>query len=299
MSGACFGFRPVSDLAFVYLRNGAGEPLVIREHEDSGEDAGGTLIAEWTPIPQRRSWARLYQDNGGYRLWVERAGSFHVDPGAPSVDLPAGLESPIRREERLWGIPALLCFAERGDLALHAAAVEVSGEAILLAAPGYAGKTTLAAAFNAAGHRLLSEDSACIRFGSGPSLVPGPAMLRVRRDMAGRLDLPGARELAVGDDRVHFALDPARRGDCTPLSIRSVVFLRPGPDRLALEPLAPEEALRDLWALTWRLPGDDADRRRCFESIVALADAVPVWNLSRELRLDTLPNIVERIVADA
>ena len=57
----------------------------------------------------------------------------------------------------------MLCFRARGDTALHAAAVEVDGQAVVLGAPGTFGKTTLAAAFHAAGHRLLSEDTTCIR----------------------------------------------------------------------------------------------------------------------------------------
>jgi len=298
LTGACFGFRPVSELSFEYLRGGPGEPLEIREHDGNGADPGGALVAEWTPVPGRRSWGRLYAEDGRYRLWVEGAGTFHVDPRVPSVELPAGREPAVRREERLWGIPALLCFLERGDLPLHAAAVEVDGEALLLAAPGFAGKTTLAAAFDAAGHRVLSEDVSCIRVSTPPAVVPGPAMLRVRRDMAGRLPLPGARELAVGDDRIHFALDPDRRGDCSPLPLRALVFLRRGEGGLTLERVPAADALPDLWALAFRLP-TAADRERCFRSIAGLADGIRVWNLSRELRLDGLDDVVGIIASDA
>lgn len=270
----------------------------MREHAEPDGDTEGTLVAEWAPVPERRSWARLYEDSGLYRLWVEGAGSFQIDPRVPSVELPLGFEPAVRREERLWGMPALLCFLARGDLPLHAAAVEVDGEAILLAAPGYSGKTTLAAGFDAAGHRVLSEDVSCIRLSSPPTLVPGPAMLRVRRDLAGRLELPGAREVAVGDDRVHFALDPSRRGDCTPLPIRSVVFLRPGDSEAALERVHATDALRDLWTLSFRLPTVE-ERERCFQGITTLAGSIPVWNLSRRLRLDGLRQVIERIAADA
>ena len=298
MSTACFGFRPVSELSFAYLRGGSGEPLEIREHDGNGADPGGALVAEWTPVPGRRSWARLYAEDGRYRLWVEGGGTFRVDPAVPRIELPVGLEPEVRREERLWGIPALLCFLARGDLPLHAAAVEVDGEAVLFAAPGYAGKTTLAAAFDAAGHRVLSEDVSCIRLSPRPAVVPGPAMLRVRRDIAESLPIPGARELAVGDDRVHFALDPERRGDCTPLPIRALVFLRPGDGDLTLEPVSPADALPDLWALAFRLPTAD-DRERCFQAIAMLADGIRIWNLERPLRLDGLPAVIERIAADA
>lgn len=297
VDGSCYGFQPVSDLAFEYLRDGGGEPLAVDEHE-AAEEGNGVLVTEWTPIPGRRLWARLYADGPRYRLWVEGYGSFAVDPQAPRVALPTGAESAVRREERLWGIPAMLCFLARGDLPLHAAAVDVGGEALLLAAPGYFGKTTLAAGFDVAGYRVLSEDVSCLRFSSQACVVPGPAMLRVRQDVADRLVLPRARAVASSDNRVHFSLDPDRRGDSNPVPLRAVLLLRGADDGIALERVPAGEALRDLWPLSFRLPTVD-DRARCFDGIARLAGSVPLWNLLRPLRLDDLGRVVERIVADA
>jgi hypothetical protein len=297
--GSCYGFRPVSTLAFQYLREGGGEAFAVYEHatEPDGED--GVLVTEWTPIPKRRLWARLYADGPRYRLWVEGYGSFAVDPAAPSVGLPTGVDDAVRREERLWGIPAMLCFLRRGDLPLHAAAVDVGGEAVLLAAPGYFGKTTLAAGFDAAGHRVLSEDVSCLRFSSDEAaVVPGPAMLRVREDVADQLELPRAEAVARSDNRIHFSLDRDRRGDSTPVPLRAVVLLRSADDGISLERVEARAALRDLWPLSFRLP-TAADRTRCFEGITQLAASVRIWNLVRPLRIDTLGKVVEKIVADA
>ena len=36
--GSCYGFRPVSDLGFEYLRGGDGERFAVYEH-DAGEEA--------------------------------------------------------------------------------------------------------------------------------------------------------------------------------------------------------------------------------------------------------------------
>jgi hypothetical protein len=299
VSGSCYGFQPVSELTFEYLREGGGEALAVDEEEAKpSENGAGVLVTEWTPVPGRRLWARLYADGPRYRLWVEGYGSFAVDPQAPSVRLPTGSASPVRREERLWGVPAMLCFVTRGDLPLHAAAVDVGGQAVLLAAPGYFGKTTLAAGFDAAGYRVLSEDVSCIRLTPKPSVVPGPAMLRVRQDVAGRVALPGAREVATSDNRVHFSLDLDRRGTCSPVGLRAVVLLRGPSEEITLERVPAAEALRDLWPLSFRLP-TVADRERCFHGITQLAANVRLWNLLRPMRLDNLGRVVERIVADA
>ena len=298
MHGSCYGFRPVSTLAFEYLRGGEGESLAIYEHEAEPDGELGHLVTEWTPIPNRRLWARLYADGPRYLLWVEGYGSFAVDPDAPSVGLPTGAESAVRREERLWGVPTMLCFLRRGDLPLHAASVDIGGEAVLLAAPGYFGKTTLAAGFDAAGYRVLAEDVSCIRLSSEPAVVPGPAMLRVRQDVADRLVLPRARAIAESGDRVHFSLDPERRGDSSPVPLRAVVLLRSADDGIALERVPAAEALRDLWPLSFRSPTLE-DRARCFDGIARLAASVRLWNLVRPLRIDELGRVVERIVADA
>jgi len=296
--GSCYGFQPVSELDFEYLRGGKGQPFAVAELEGEPDSPDGVLVTEWTPIPNRRVWARLYADGPRYRLWVDGFGTFAVDPRAPSVGMPTGEADGVRREERLWGIPAMLCFLARGDLPLHAAAVDVGGAAVLLAAPGYFGKTTLAAGFDAAGYRVLAEDVSCIRFSSRPEVVPGPAMLRIRRDVAASLELPGAQAIAESGDRVHYSLDPARRGDSTPVPLRSIVLLRSGEDGITLDRVAAAGALRDLWPLSFRLPTVE-DRERCFDGIARLAAGVPIWNLVRQLRLDELPRVVERIVADA
>lgn len=298
VDGSCYGFQPVSDLSFEYLRGGDGELLTVAELDDEPDDSDSVLVSEWTPIPDRRVWARLYADGPRFRLWVDGFGTFAVDPEAPSVGLPVGDTGAVRREERLWGVPAMLCFVARGDLPLHAAALDVGGEAILLAAPGYFGKTTLAGGFDAAGYRVLSEDVSCLRFSPEPHVVPGPAMLRVRRDVAGSLELPGARAVAESGDRVHFSLDPGRRGDSTPVPLRAIVLLRRGEDGIALERVAAAHALRDLWPLSFRLPTAE-DRARCFDGIARLAAQVRISNLTRPLKLDLLGRVVERIVADA
>jgi hypothetical protein len=296
--GSCYGFRPVSTLPFEYLREGEGESLAIYEHEAEPDSGSGHLVSEWTPVPNRRLWARLYAEGPRYRLWVEGYGAFAVDPQAPSVGLPVGGADAVRREERLWGIPAMLCFLRRGDLPLHAASVDIGGEAVLLAAPGYFGKTTLAAGFDAAGYRVLAEDVSCIRLSTEAAVVPGPAMLRVRHDVSDRVVLPGARAVAESDNRVHFSLDPERRGDSSPVPLRAVVLLRKADDGIALDRVHATVALRDLWPLSFRLPTAE-DRARCFDGIAQLAASVRLWNLVRPLRFDELGRVVEKIVSDA
>jgi hypothetical protein len=296
--GTCFGFAVRSSLPFHYLRAGAGSPLEVSAPSTVDDGDSGETLFEWAPSSRFPLAGRLARAEPGFRLWVDTWGWFVIDPDALRVTVPE-TSNVVRREERLWSIPAMLCFLARGDAALHAAAVEVDGQAVVLGAPGSFGKTTLAAAFHAAGYRLLSEDTTCIRGAEAPLVVPGPAMLRLRHDVAEQLELPNATAVGtVEDDRVHLALDPSVRGDCSPVPLRAIVLLRHADKGFRIEPASHDQAVRDLWALSFRLP-TDADRARCFTQVVDLARSVPVWNLYRPVTMRDLPATVDFVVDHA
>ena len=291
-AGTCFGFEVRTELPLAYLRGGTGEPLDVVGPAPEEPGPADTLLLEWQPSPGRPLEAKLWSDGARFRLWIGDGGWFAVDPGMPQIEVPA--DAGIRREERLWGIPAVLCFLARGDLPLHAAAVEVDGAAVVVAAPRTYGKTTMAAAFHRAGHRVLSEDTACVRLGSAPAVVPGPAMLRVRHDIAAALDLSRAVLVGEDEDRAHFAL--ADRGDCEPVPLRAVVFLEAADGAPTLEPVPLHDAIRDLWALSFRLPLEE-DVSRSFAAVTDLAAAVPAWRFTRPLELGGLAGHVDLLAA--
>jgi hypothetical protein len=287
----CFGFEARTAVPLRYPRFGSGDPLDIDEAAEPEPLPIGRPLREWRP-PATPLLARLYRDHTRFWLWVEGGGWFGIDPERPAIQLPRGGDA-LRREERLWSIPSLLCFVRRGDLPLHGAAVEVDGRALLLCGPSRAGKTTLAAAFLSAGHRVLSEDLGCCRLSPLPAVLPGPAMLRVRPDVYRRLAFPGTTVVGWADERVHLALEGNLRGDGRPVPLQAVVFLRKS-DQLRIERIGPKEALRDLWALSLKLP-EDEDRARCFHGLVHLTAGVPIWNFYRPLTYSDLPTVVHEL----
>jgi len=291
--GTCFGFGIRSRLPFRYLRGGGGDPLEITAPGPRGPLENDRLVLDWAP-PVHPFRAQLYSDGKTFRLLVDDAGWFSIDPSAGSIAVPDTYD-PLRREERVWGLPALLCFVHRGDLPLHAAAVEIDGQAVLLAAPGKFGKTTLAAAFAAAGHRVLAEDLACIRLGDRTEVIPGPAMMRVRRDASPHVAIPGAVRTEGRDQRVHVALDPRLRGDCSPLRLRAVVLLREDETKIRFDRVPASRAIVDLWALSFHLPTEE-ERARTFAGVADLASGVEVWDLARPMRFDALADTLAAIV---
>ena len=291
--GTCFGYRVRSSLPLAFVRpsGSVGGPVLevveglVSGVEDEHDDEP---VLSWTRDEHSPVTARIYRSGpaGDYRVFIDGGGWYGVEAQRRRITVPAGAE-PVRREERLWGLPALLAFLARGDLPLHAAAVERDGRAVLLAGPSRAGKTTLAAAAAARGWRLLAEDMSCIRLAASPSVLPGPALLRLRPDVAGELARSHRRSWDLADDRTHVSVDEDRRGDGDPVPVAAVVLLHPG-EHLRLTAVDPAVALRDLWALSFRIP-ESPDRLRCFEQLGQLVDTVPVRALERPLRTAALP----------
>jgi len=291
-----FGFTVESDIPFNFLRSGEGEQ-VLRVDAAPNTD----LQHEGPPLFQWKfkdliaeTSAELYQSGAVYHFWTSDTGWYRVDPAARRITIPdSGDEA--RRELRLWGVPSMLCFVERGEIPLHASAVEIAGGAILFAAPGQFGKTTLALAFHRSGHRVLTEDLSCCRLLPAPVLIPGPASLRVRPDMFDGHAPEGTSVIAINPDRAFLALDSGRRGTCVPVPIRGVVFLRKSEKDIRLEQVEAARALPDLWALSFRVRRH-AGLAGCFSALSGMASATAIWNLYRPLRMDVLSEVVALIV---
>ena len=250
-------------------------------------------LGDWalhgTTYPAR---ATLYRVPQGYEYWTTDAGRFLIDLEQGRIEVPADGDE-ILREQRLHGMPMLLSFAHRGDFSLHAAAVQVGSGAVVLAAPSRFGKTTLAFAFHERGHRLLSEDLVCCR-PSSMTVVPGPALARLRPDVWTGAPPPGMRVIAERPDRIFVAPVAGGRGSSEPLPLRGVVFLRES-DELRIEAAPSRDAVKDLWHLGFRLPTDVA-RAESFRQLTELAGSVPLWNVWRPIRLEALAATVDLII---
>lgn len=289
-----FGFSVRAPRPLQLLRKGGGRGIlrIRRAQHELRTPAGRPLIA-WAGADNRhRPAAALYQVGSAFRLCTPTE-VCDIHPRAATIELSRLGPGPLW-EERVTGIPALLCFLHRGDVPLHGAAVELNGRAIVLAAPGRQGKTTLALAFHTLGYRVLSEDLSCCRLADTPLLLPGPALLRVRPDMLDG-EPTGTRVVTTTGDRIHLVLDDERRGTGHPVPLEGIVLLRASPGEIALERVRPRAALSALWKLSFNLPTSSA-RARAFRYLAGLAGRVPVWELRRPLLPTALLESVDRIV---
>ena len=291
---SCQGFTIHSDFEFQFTRAGVSrDQISVASMLGEPPSPDQPQILDWQT--ELGVVGRLYGGGRIFTFWGEGTGWFRIAPFDGTIEVPDGEIDTLRRETQLWGVPAMLAFTRRGDLSLHAAAIEIGGSAVLVAAPGQFGKTTLSVAFHTAGHRLLSEDISRVQLDPEPMVMPGPAIVRMREDtFDGRIP-PGMSIASRARGRVQLVIDEPLRGDASPVPVSAVVLLREATgDAIELERVATMDAIRDLWTLAFRLP-ESEDRSRAFQQVAAFADRVPVWNLSRPLTMSGLPDVVARV----
>jgi hypothetical protein len=186
---------------------------------------------------------RLVESADRYCLWMGRH-----SPSLYVVDRPsrrAVCWVAEKRAVKAWErsrpfLPVLQAMLDDSPwLAIHAAALAIKNQAILLAGPGHAGKTTLSLAGLSAGWRFIGDDYVLMDSrGEAPAVAPLFATARLRDDMVARFrSLAGARSAVshdFGERRHELSLwgVPELRGGAVPLE--RLLFLErsghPAPD---------------------------------------------------------------------
>ena len=294
--GSCYGFDITSDLPLAFLRtsNDTGTPMTIRSGPPPEDD--GTLLQEWNVAREGKLTTRLFEASPGqYLVRIGDDDSFEVLTEPPGIVVHPGAMDEINRESMIWGTPSAASMADRGRLPFHAGSVDINGQGLVLAATGSFGKTTLTGAFHAAGYRSLADDLSCALVDPEPALLPGPASIRARPDVLKHFPFDRTTPVLTTPTRSHLALDSDSRGNGDPVPLAAIVFLRISDGPIALERAPVEEAVRDLFGLSYRLPSDQG-QTKAFELAAGLAGGVPVWNLHRPLTVESLPTVIESIV---
>jgi hypothetical protein len=291
-----FGFRVRSSLPLRFLRSGGGhqdiEVVEVAEAPPPSGESLGSWQLHGTAYP---ATASLFVNAGRYEYIASDAGRFLVDVESGRLEVPA-MQDPLLREQRLYGMPMLLAFGTRGDLSLHAAAVEIEGGAVVIAAPSRFGKTTLSHAFHQRGFRLLAEDLVCITHDLR-SVRPGPTMIRLRPDVFAASAVSGAEVVEERPDRVFLRITRDRAGSGDPVPLLGLFFLREAAD-VSVTKVDPISAVRDLWHLGYRHP-TPVGRTESFRLLSKLAGETRIWDLHRPMDFRALDRTVGAVVETA
>ncbi len=125
-----------------------------------------------------------------------------------------------------YGTVAALAMAWRGIVPFHACAVELDGEAVLIAGPEGAGKSTLTAGLLAAGARFFADDLAAVSIDAQKhiTIARGRPTIRLHRDTATMIDALRA-EPVIGDPRGKWIAWPRHRSMARDLRVAAVLIL--------------------------------------------------------------------------
>ena len=231
-----------------------------------------------------RRWYVATADDDGYTLRVPGHCDFAIDRALSTVDCrPDPTVAPELVGILLAGVVSAFLLDLRGELVLHASAIERDGAALAFAADSGMGKSTLAALMCAAGARLVADDVLRIDVRDPIAAVAGARRLRMRAGAQAVLDAfttPPPSNTTV-DDRTAIALAAVDPGTTIPLGAIVVPSPNRAHARLELHRFRGAEAVLLLARLT-RVQGwtEPTVLGRQLDGLTRVAGAVPVFGAS-------------------
>lgn len=228
-------------------------PADNRPHQEA--ELTVTLEPLETPPEQNGPPGTLYPvAEGEYRMDVEAVGSYLVQGGRRIAIAPFPGVRPEVVRLFLLGTALGAVLHQRSGLALHASAVDIEGQAVLLMGDSGVGKSTTVAALVQRGYTLLADDVTYLVQQSGRTMVhQGVQRVKLWQESAEALGIAPASLTEVHPDF------PSRRSMATPggtlgsLPLGAIFLLTPGESQnIALQRLAGAESLSALLQNTYR-----------------------------------------------
>lgn len=261
----------------------------------------------------RRSWARSYDVGTGVMICVESRARFLIDKQASHVLVSH--DEADAYSSRLVGACLInlgmsVCSLLRGDLALHGAAVERHGEALVIMAPSGTGKSTLLWALRGAGFRFVSDDVLMVQVSEKTGRIMAvPAFgLHSKLDNEGLLrhNLEADSHLEVLPNTGEYWMPvPAEQRVFHPLPLGGILILHPSSisspfgTRVTFNRQSPGSALshlmeniQGLWAVHNLAPA-----HTLFTNIKHVVRNVPVHVINYPKTYESLPLLASGIKA--
>ena len=222
------------DLCGWRVRSAIGLPELPRWRGDAREPDITIAIGKVPALKESVFAAPFVQVDADRRarLVVNGIADFLVEEGRQVTVAPhLPIDAPDIRLFLLGSAFGFLCH-QRGVLPIHAATVEIDGEAVMLAGPSGAGKSTLADAFWRRGHAVLSDDVSPIDMSRGDGLVlPSLRRIRLWSDSIVNAGWQESDMERCREGMKKFSRSIAGGAELRPLPPRAIVHLRRQSDK--------------------------------------------------------------------
>ena len=250
--------------------------------------------------PMSDNWQRsaVLDDGSAYASWGS-VGEFLVAPDGRRIAC-----RPVERcsgeSFQVYMLGQALSFAlvKQHLEPLHATVVEIDGEGVAFLGGSAFGKSTVAASFLEAGHRLVTDDLLVLQQ-SGTTIwaYPGPPRIKLFPDIASRF-LGGAVGVHMNADTGKLIVPLDERQTCAhAVPIRAMYVLTSPPEAarqaaVTSETLSPRASFIELVKSTFnrRLAGARRMERQ-FAAAGRLIDALPFTRLTYPRRFERLKDI--------
>ena len=188
---------------------------------------------------------------GRFLLRVRNVARYLVRDGAEIVVDPAPGSETASIRLFLLGTAFGALLHQRGLLPLHASAIAARQGGMVFAGRSASGKSTLAAAFQRRGFKVLADELCAVRVAEGPLVLPASPHLTLWADVLGHFEVETTdlRPARPGLQKYLLPLGDAVAREALP--VNTVFFLVRG-NKLGLEPLEGRDKVMALAGDTYR-----------------------------------------------
>jgi hypothetical protein len=229
------------------------------------------------------------------RFWFAAVGGFSVADGQRITAYPHDGVPPGLLRLYVEGMLLAMLLHQRGMCVLHASVIEIDGKSIALMGHVGAGKSSLAGALYARGHRVLSDDNAAIVMKDGPPAVtPAYPYVKLFPAVASLLGFRNGALRVLHDSQPKMAGAVSKGFTTSPSHLSKIYVLGRDhqPEVRRLSSLdATLELIRNAVPTRWGHAGDAAQLQRCG----AVARQIPMFAIRTFTGLDGLPEVAHAL----
>ncbi len=271
-------------------------PATAAKKETVGIELGAVPRRLQRPLGSRAGFKIAHEEAIFY---VSRVARFHITGGQRVAVEPAADSDPAAVRLFILGAAIGVVLHQRGFFPLHGCALSLDGKGLAFLGPSGRGKSTLAAAFSEAEHKILSDDRFMLNLPSTGRYVvePGLPIFRLRSlaVMKGQ-DLSAAYMAPDVDDK--WSIPAARLFSTNAVPLTSLFFLEWSNSKTTkIIRLNRFDALaflrRDVWLNFFiNVLGRESE---FFTWAADLLNHVPAFVLRRPRDLDSMGDVIARV----